>query len=718
MNKPIEGDIRTEEGTGVSGVSVSNGRKVVQTDAHGRFRLPRHVEDSFVFITVPCGYRAADEFYLDLKETNSFDFVLKHHPESDCTSFSFVHITDLHISIDRRAFARHLKEDLAQIQQEVGDRSRFIVASGDLTAGGRREEFDAYLAAVSTSRLPVYHAPGNHDDDAEIQGVNFMSFLGPLYYSFDYGPLHFVVYDGEGEFRHDNSIQNRWLHADLEMQPPTRPVIIINHFPWGIEFYNQWKSYPIIATLSGHWHSSRLYVDEQTTHYNTPSLGFGGIDGSPRGYRLFTYQQGALKTESRALVPSKIFRGITFRPHPHNVLGVVHRFANTKPEPGIDWPLFHGNALRTGSTTTGPQPPLSLAWRAGTGGAIHMASPVVADGSIFQPTKNEDTRSGNGLLALDAKEGTSRWCHSTDTSIKHAAAYNNGRLFAVTTTGQVLALSAQTGKLLWTYQLGHASQRWIYSSPLAASGRVYIGVSSHFVALSQESGEVIWHRDDFGENDFLGSYASPSAYCNYVVVAFYTQPTNIAVLEAATGKTVWAKSEGKPYHMYSTPVIEKNGTVHTISGSTVRAFDLENGKLKWEISLTPNRIHATPALAQDRLFVATGAGTLHALDARNGAEIWRWEASGNRAIFTPYVRQGRVTLASPVVAGGNLYMGSADGRLYALDTTAGTCIWQHNLDVPLCAAPAISGNGLWIGGSDGFIYAFCRTCPKAKAGTA
>ena len=198
MARLIEGCISTEEGERKAGVCVSNGRSVVRTDAHGLYQLPCRPEDRFVFVTVPAGYIAADGFYIDLKKAGNFDFTLKVYPESKRESFSFVQITDTHISVDRRAFAAHLEEDLAQIYREVGGIAQFIVASGDLTAGGQREEYQEYLNAIATSRLPMYHASGNHDDDAEIEGVNFMDFLGPLYYSFDYGAAHFIVYDGGG----------------------------------------------------------------------------------------------------------------------------------------------------------------------------------------------------------------------------------------------------------------------------------------------------------------------------------------------------------------------------------------------------------------------------------------------------------------------------------------------------------------------------------------
>lgn len=706
MSKLIQGYVAAENGSRLAGVSVSNGREISQTDSRGRYQLSWYSETRFVFVTVPAGYVAANRYYFDLNTADNLDFVLRHHPESMNTSFSFVQITDLHITVDDHAF---LEQDLAQIHREVGNKAHFIVASGDLTDGGQREEYNAYLEAIAKSELPVYHAVGNRDDRADKWGTNFMDVLGPTYYSFDYGPLHFVVYDGRRRLRTNSPDQERWMRADLELQPSDKPVVIVNHYPWGSEFYDQWKAYPIIATLSGHWHSTRLFVDGQIVHYNTPSLGFGGSDQSPRAYRLFSYECGKLTAESRALVSSEVFSGISFRPSPDNVSGGVHRFRKSHPDPGADWRLFQGDPRRTGSAANGPHPPLTLAWRAGTGGSIHIAAPVVAKGLVFQSTKNEDTLSGNGLAACDARAGTLRWRHSTDAAIKRAPAYCNGRFFLVTTTGLVQGLTAENGESQWSYKLGDASQLWVYTAPLAMFGRVYIGANSRFVALDQESGEVLWRRDDVVSDDFPPCTNSPAACDGYIVVAFYGQPINLTVLDAATGETVWVKAEGKPCDIYSTPVIDEDGTIYTVSASAVRAYDVESGTIKWVAPFTLNRVRATPALAEGRLFVCTGNGTLHALEATSGREMWKWGACGNAPLFTPYAREGGVTLASPVVAGNCVYVAAANGYLYALDTATGTCLWKHNLEVPLAAPPVISGNGLWVGGCDGFIYAFASS---------
>jgi len=712
----IPGYVYDDKGSGLAGICVSNGREVVRTDEAGRYEIPRYDEVPYVWVTVPAGYASMGRFYRK-PTVAAVDFMLRGYGQSAVDTFSFVQITDMHISTEQRSLPGDFSADLQRMLEEVEGAAQFVVATGDLTAGGRAEEYAAYLQILENCPLPCFHVAGNHDDDVEVEGAHFAEHLGPLYYSFDWGPVHFAVYDGEAHMRRGSGTGNlgyvataedQWLGADLAAQPQGRPVVLLNHYPWGSEFYGQWRQFPLIATLSGHWHSTRLFVDGQTVHYNTPNFSFGGIDQSPRAYRLFTYEDGRLRVETRALVPAGVFAGITFRPHPDNVAGVVQPPGAVRPRVDAEWPLFQGNIGRTGAGTQGPRPPLSLCWKAGTGGSIHMASPLVAQGKIFQAIKNEDQIEGNGLVALAAQSGDLLWSAATDAALKRAPAYGSGRLFAVTVTGQVLALDADNGEVEWTYQVGDPSRRWVYSSPLAWGGRVYTGVSSHLVALDQESGEVAWRRDDLGPDDWISSYASPAALGRYLVVAFLSQPTNLAVLEASTGKTIWYKEEGKSHHMYSTPVVGAEGVIYTVSGGTVRAFVLETGELCWEKSLSVGRSQASPALAGGWLFVPTAAGTLHALDVGSGAEVWRWDVGEEGALFTPYARSGSATLTSPVVAGGHLYIGAANGGLYVLDVTNGQCVWQQNLGVPLAAGPALSGTGLWIGGCDGYVYAFAH----------
>ena len=742
----VQGSVCSErpDGTleGVAGVRVSNGREVVVTDAAGRFALPRRPEDRFVFVTVPAGFAAVGSFYRDLTRDEPCDFRLRPDPAGLDTDFAFVQVTDIHISVGARTRAEDFAADLAQICEEVGDEARFIVVTGDLTESGKPEEFAHYLEAARTSRLPLWHGIGNHDDNTpgrthgltgargeaqapgQVQapgqapvpapgasagpvedGTNYMDAVGPPYYSFDYGPLHFVMCDAVGSAWRNPDHQNAWLHADL--RAAGRPTVILHHYPVGSEFYDPLKAYPIIATLSGHWHSSRVYRDGGTIHYNTPSLCFGGIDESPRGYRLCRYRNGVLTTTFRALGTKRSFRGIGAMPHPENEAGRVERFAGDPPRPAADWALLGGDPRRTGAAAAGPKPPLRPAWRTGTGGGILRASPIVAEGRVFVAVKREDQADGNAILALDAARGDVLWTYPTETAVKLAPAYAAGRLYAVTVTGRVVALDAACGGEIWSHQLGDRTQRWVYMSPLVHNGCVFVGTPPHFAALDAESGAPRWTRTGLGRTDWIASYPSPAGYGPYVIVAFHGQKLHLAVLESESGRTVWALERPGSVRMNATPVVGPDGTVYTVSGGNeVRAFDLETGTAKWTVELKKARCGSAPALGRDRLYVPSGVGTLHALDARDGTVQWVWTGGEGLASFTPFVRGGKGVVGSPAVAGETVYVGCADGGLYALDAVTGAEVWRYDLGAPTLSAPEVSGTGLWTCSCDGFVYAF------------
>ena len=111
------------------------------------------------------------------------------------THLRFAQITDIHVSTQRRCLPEDLREDLARILDN--DELDFLIAGGDLTAGGAPEEFAAFREIVDALPIPVYTAAGNHDDDSGVEANSYQQALGPLYYSADVGPLHVVIYDGE-----------------------------------------------------------------------------------------------------------------------------------------------------------------------------------------------------------------------------------------------------------------------------------------------------------------------------------------------------------------------------------------------------------------------------------------------------------------------------------------------------------------------------------------
>jgi len=58
------------------------------------------------------------------------------------------------------------------------------------------------------------------------------------------------------------------------------------------------------------------------------------------------------------------------------------------------------------------------------------------------------------------------------------------------------------------------------------------------------------------------------------------------------------------------------------------------------------------------------------------------------------------------VSGGRVFVGSNDGRLYALSLETGEKLWEFNAGAPFSASPAIAEGRLVIGSQDGVVYCF------------
>ena len=84
---------------------------------------------------------------------------------------------------------------------------------------------------------------------------------------------------------------------------------------------------------------------------------------------------------------------------------------------------------------------------------------------------------------------------------------------------------------------------------------------------------------------------------------------------------------------------------------------------------------------------------VHCLNATTGKRLWT------------FLTRARVE-SSPAVAGGRAYIGSNDGRFYALDMSNGAKLWEFTAGAPLSASPAIAAGRVVIGSQDGKLYCF------------
>ena len=79
-------------------------------------------------------------------------------------------------------------------------------------------------------------------------------------------------------------------------------------------------------------------------------------------------------------------------------------------------------------------------------------------------------------------------------------------------------------------------------------------------------------------------------------------------------------------------------------------------------------------------------GDAGALNTANGKKRWTFTAKG------PFI-------ASPVLNGNTLYIGSTDNTLYALDATNGKVRWRYDTGSPVFATAAVAKGTVCVGGN-------------------
>jgi len=235
---------------GLSGVAVSNQREVVQTGADGRYSIP-HGPSGLVFISMLDGYAAVGDFWQPIAATSSgpVDFALTTRPSP--STFTFIHASDPHVS----AQSVGRLQQLHAIAEER--RPDFVLVTGDLVRDALRvgeEEargyYDLYVQEARRFSMPVWNVPGNHENfgiERHLSKVSathplygkgmYRHRLGPNYYSFTYGGVHFVGLDSVDiadlwYYGHVDEVQLAWLKADLAPVPADTPVVTFNHIPF------------------------------------------------------------------------------------------------------------------------------------------------------------------------------------------------------------------------------------------------------------------------------------------------------------------------------------------------------------------------------------------------------------------------------------------------------------------------------------------------------
>lgn len=376
-----------------------------------------------------------------------------------------------------------------------------------------------------------------------------------------------------------------------------------------------------------------------------------------------------------------------------------------------EWAQRGGNARHAAPHAALSKAPVAI-WASNFGAGNSRknrisAAPVVAGGRVFAMD------AGMTVTALSTGGGLLWQSNLTADFDKGGGvsggglASNGAQVFASTAYGEVVAMDAKSGAVVWRQRIDAPA----IGAPAIEGNRVYVsGRDGSAWALDTANGKVVWQVFGApGKSGWLGS-AAPTVGDS--VVYFPSNSGDLmAVLKPGGGTPVWHSSAagkrlGRAYASSfditgDAALVGNTLYAGTGAGRTV-AMDAGSGQLIWA---APEGAMGPLAVAGGSVFMVNDEARLVRVDAGDGSLIWSVEMPYFEN-EKPKKRQAITAHYGPVLAGNRLWVASSDGKLSAFSPTDGALVYQTEMPGGAAAQPAVAGGVLYVVTTKGQVVAF------------
>ncbi len=235
--------------------------------------------------------------------------------------------------------------------------------------------------------------------------------------------------------------------------------------------------------------------------------------------------------------------------------------------------------------------------------------------------------------------------------IRHVT-LDRGTLFVQTQDGMVTALDAETGRTLWSTQVGPRNHTC--TEPAANEDFVTVVNGSVLFVLDRASGRLQWQKQLSGSPG-----AGPALSRTHVFV-----PMTSGLMEAYD---VEKGSKQKPwnYKSFGRVLVRPMITGQTVSWTTEKGYlyvaDPEGLGIRYRLE-TRDAIHSRPGYWTPNLYACSSDGYVYAVDEASGRINWKF-AIGD-AIFS-----------SPLAIDGKVFVVSELSGMYCLDGKTASQLW-------------------------------------------
>ncbi|MBI3452965.1 MAG: PQQ-binding-like beta-propeller repeat protein [Rhodospirillales bacterium] len=268
------------------------------------------------------------------------------------------------------------------------------------------------------------------------------------------------------------------------------------------------------------------------------------------------------------------------------------------------------------------------------------------------------------VLALEAASGKEIWRQTVTAPLRGGPTVVGGRVFAISADNQLQAFDAETGRKLWNFSGLTESAGLFGSASPAAEGNVVIAAfsSGEVFALRADNGRLLW-SDSLAGVLRSGAVSSLADVRGLPVidrgqVFAVSHGGRMIAIDLRSGNRIWDQTIGS----LSTPWLAGDFIFMTTVESELIAMTRRDGRVRWVRSLQRFRdekarrdriIWTAPILAGGKLFLANSRGEGVMVSPQSGEILDRLSLPGGVSV-------------PPVVANNTVYVLTDDGNLVAL----------------------------------------------------
>lgn len=314
----------------------------------------------------------------------------------------------------------------------------------------------------------------------------------------------------------------------------------------------------------------------------------------------------------------------------------------------------------------------------GTGGKYLILDPIASDTLTFSD------HAGN-IFRVAADSGKLLGSYHLKVNLTTGISENKETIFVPDSSGSLLAINKETGKLIWSKQLGGQ----ILSRPLVTPENILIvtTTSGGIIALNSKNGEIIWYQEQPIPDQTLHLTGRPILAGKYLLTGF-ANGTLVCFL-VKTGEIVWQyqlanyqDSKERFTDLVSQPLVKENIVIAGDYQGSLVALRLHSGRLIWRHRIASFQ---NMALSEKQFYVVDRFSDIWSFNIENGLMIWHQN-----------LLQGR-KITGVNLFGNNLIAADRFGYVHLLDPKTGQLLGRERLSKNgFLSQPIALGNRIYL----------------------